>query len=271
MGFKYIENENKGNFNYRLWNLMKKKNINSAKELAEALYNAGYIPVERKIEDYDGKIAISNMARRIQEHLNSEDTQKLQSRYVTAYCDFFSCSADYLFGRISIESGNPDVRQFCKCTGLSEKAVKRMIEELPEDIKLDLMDFWSNMLDSNIFYALPMEYHQMCYELGQYCTAQNQIKMINKVSKELDDSEIFVETWRSMMEENYLKEAEPHAGTYYMHLNSIISNLTEYLEMAAEEYVIKNKKDVNDFFVKKLHEKMSNSRMKLFNNEHEEI
>ena len=97
-----------------------------------------------------------------------EDTDKLQGRYVKAYCNYFGCSADYLFGLSPIKSGNPDIIRFCETTGLSEKAVKRLIEDLPEDIKRDLAWFWSKVLESNLFYRVPLEFHEMCYELGQY-------------------------------------------------------------------------------------------------------
>ena len=70
-----------------------------------------------------------------------------------------------------------------------EKAVKRLIEGLPENIKRDLVAFWSNVLESNLFYGLPLEFHQMCYELGQYRIAQDQIATINMTAKEMDNYE----------------------------------------------------------------------------------
>ncbi|MDD3747641.1 MAG: hypothetical protein PHD70_14360 [Anaerostipes sp.] len=260
MGFQYLDNESIEKFNCRLWNLMRKKKIEKAKDLAYKLYNAGYDLVTKNEEDFDGEIAVNNIAKRIQVHLNSEDIQKLQSRFIMAYCDFFGCSADYLLGRTLIESNNPDTKHFCEVTGLSEKATKRMIEELPSDIKADLMGFWSDMLDSNIFYELPYEYHKMCYELGQYYTAHNRIDEINKASREMSDSEVFVSTWRTMMEDNYLKEAEPHAGAYYLHMNNILNNMTEYLELFAKKYIETNQREIDGYFFEKLHEKMEKVR-----------
>ncbi|MDD4371141.1 MAG: hypothetical protein PHD56_08730 [Anaerostipes sp.] len=256
MGFQHLDNGNIEKFNCRLWYLMKKKSIETAKELAHNLYNAGYALVDKNEEDFDGEIAVNNIARRIQEHLNSEDIQKLQSRFIMAYCDFFGCSADYLLGRTLIESNNPDTKHFCEITGLSEKATKRLIEELPDDIKANLMGFWSNMLDSNMFYMLPLEHHKMCYELGQYYAAQNKIDEINKASREMSNSDAFVSIWRTMMEENYLKEAKPHAGAYYLHMNNILNNMSEYLETFAKKYVKSNQSVIDDYFFNKLHEKV---------------
>lgn len=80
-------------FNERLRSLMKAKNLKTARDLAKALYESGNITVT--VSEYDdGTIAKSNMARRIQDHLIWESTDKLQGKYVMAYCNYFGCSAD---------------------------------------------------------------------------------------------------------------------------------------------------------------------------------
>lgn len=202
----------------------------------------GIIPVNSTSKDEVS--IIGSMTRRIQEHLNLEDTDKLQGRYVKAYCNYFGCSADYLFGLSPIESGNPDIIRFCETTGLSEKAVKRLIEDFPEDIKRDLAWFWSKVLESNLFYRVPLEFHEMCYELGQYRIRQDQIKGINMAAERIDNSDAFVKTWRVMMDSNYQKEAQTHKGAYYMHLNEILMYVTENLENWADEYVPVHKKEI---------------------------
>ena len=138
MAFKSINHDNEKIFYNRLWKLMEERNLSTARELAQALYAEEIVPVDSASEDEIS--IIGSMTRRIQEHLNLEGTDKLQGRYVKAYCDFFGCSADYLFGLSSIKSENPDVIRFCEATGLSEKSVRRLIEDLPEDIKRDLVD-----------------------------------------------------------------------------------------------------------------------------------
>lgn len=181
MAFKSMNHDDEKIFYNRLWKLMEERNLSTARELAQALYAEEIVPVDSASEDEIS--IIGSMTRRIQEHLNLEGTDKLQGRYVKAYCDFFGCSADYLFGLSSIKSENPDVIRFCEATGLSEKSVRRLIEDLPEDIKRDLVGFWSNVLESNLFYEVPLEFHQMCYELGQYRIAQDQVKAINLAAK----------------------------------------------------------------------------------------
>ena len=157
MAFKSIKHDDEKIFYNRLWKLMEERNLSTARELAQALYAEEIVPVDSASEDEIS--IIGSMTRRIQEHLNLEGTDKLQGRYVKAYCDFFGCSADYLFGLSSIKSENPDVIRFCEATGLSEKSVRRLIEDLPEDIKRDLVGFWSNVLESNLFYRKSFHHH----------------------------------------------------------------------------------------------------------------
>lgn len=257
MGFKSINHDDKTIFYNRLWELMEERNILTARNLAQALYTEGIVLVNS--ESKDEISIIGSMTRRIQEHLNLEDTDKLQARYIKAYCEFFGCSADYLFGLSPIKSGNPDIIRFCETTGLSEKSVRRLIENLPKDIKKVLVDFWSNILESNLFYGIPLEFHQMCYELEQYRIAQDQIKTINMAAKKMDNSDTFVKTWKVMMESNYLKEAQPHEGAYHMHLNEILVNMTAYLENWADEYTIQNKKEIQQYFYDELNKKYQKS------------
>lgn len=257
MAFKSMNHDDENIFYNRLWKLMEGRKLSTARELAQALFAEGIVPVDSTSED---EVSITgSMTRRIQEHLNLEDTDKLQGRYVKAYCNYFGCSADYLFGLSSIKSGNPDVIKFCETTGLSEKSVRRLIEDLPEDMKRDLVGFWSGVLESNLFYGVPLEFHQMCYELGQYRIAQDQIKTINMAAKRMENSDMFVKTWRAMMEGNYLKEAKPHEGAYHMHLNEILVNVTAYLEKWADEYVPIHKKEIQQYFYDDLNERHQKS------------
>ena len=115
MAFKSMNHDDEKIFYNRLWKLMEERNLSTARELAQALYAEEIVPVDSASEDEIS--IIGSMTRRIQEHLNLEGTDKLQGRYVKAYCDFFGCSADYLFGLSSIKSENPDVIDFVKHQG----------------------------------------------------------------------------------------------------------------------------------------------------------
>ena len=65
---------------------------------------------------------IKAIEKKIQRHLNSDSCEHLQGEFVIAYCKFFRCSTDYLFGRI--EHGT-HAKQVChNLTGLSEDAIE---------------------------------------------------------------------------------------------------------------------------------------------------
>lgn len=205
--------------------------------------------------------AIGSVEKKIQVHLNADKADRLQGEFVVAYYEFFGCSADYLFGQTRIVSGNDDVRHFCERTGLSETAVKRLIEDLPDEVKTELTQWWSEVLESNLFYGLPMEWHSMCNELGQYYAAQNKISSIHKIGEMMDSSDKFVATLETMMTENYMNEAKPHETAYFYHLSNITTNMTEFLEQSAEAYAIRNKQRIDAYFSSKLHEKLKAGRV----------
>lgn len=87
MAFKSMNHDDEKIFYNRLWKLMEERNLSTARELAQALYAEEIVPVDSASEDEIS--IIGSMTRRIQEHLNLEGTDKLQGRYVKAYCDFF--------------------------------------------------------------------------------------------------------------------------------------------------------------------------------------
>lgn len=116
-------------FKNRLWKLMEEKNIYTTKELAKMLYNQKLVTVKQK-DSYDepSKIygnAIGAIDKKIQKHLNSDTTKELQGEFVTAYCTFFGCSSDYLFGFIDCK--NHDNQFIHDKTGLSELAINQLI------------------------------------------------------------------------------------------------------------------------------------------------
>lgn len=264
MAFRTLNHDDTTLFHNRLWKLMEKKNISTAKELAIVLYGTGLVTVKQKPNDNSDEInkanAIGSVEKKIQAHLNTDRPYRLQGEYVVAYCEFFGCSADYLFGRTEIVSSNYDVRRFCESTGLSEKAVKRLIEDLHEDAKAELTQWWSEVLESGLFYGLPIEWHRMCYELGKYYTAQDKIASIHRTAEMMDSSDKYVATLEAMMTENYKNEAGPHEAAYFYHLSNIIDNMTEFLKQSAEEYTVQNKKRIEACFSRQLLEKLEAGR-----------
>lgn len=68
MAFKSMNHDDETIFCNRLWKLMESRKLLTARELAQALFAEGIVPVDSMSED-EASI-IGSMTRRIQEHLN---------------------------------------------------------------------------------------------------------------------------------------------------------------------------------------------------------
>lgn len=128
MAFRTLDHSDMSLFKNRLWKLMESKQILTAKELAKRLLSKGYVTVNQSYSFDDISIvenrAIGSIEKKIQKHLNSDDTRTLQGEFVSAYCKFFNCSADYLFGYIDLPThADTDIQ---KKTGLSEHAIQKL-------------------------------------------------------------------------------------------------------------------------------------------------
>lgn len=133
MGYKSENHDDMALFKNRLWKLMEKKGIFSANELARQLCQSDLVKV--KVKDAElfldknelMKRRVYSTTNKIQAHLNLDDTAKLQGEFVVAYCTFFGCSADYLFGNIECTTKE---KQICQdLTGLSEDAIEILEED----------------------------------------------------------------------------------------------------------------------------------------------
>ena len=132
MAFKSENHEDMSLFKNRLWKLMENSGVFTAKGLAKKLYKEKLVIVKhRDTTEYPYKrskadAAIGSIEKKIQTHLNSDDTSKLQGEYAKAYSTFFHCSTDYLFGNIECTTHQ---KQICKdLTGLAEDAIDILIE-----------------------------------------------------------------------------------------------------------------------------------------------
>lgn len=132
MGYKSDNHEDMNLFKNRLWRLMSNKGIETADELARQLCKSNLVKVKMKDNDelLDNreimKRQVASTTKKVQTHLKSDNTNNLQGEFVVAYCTFFSCSADYLFGFIPLEThGKTD---FSELTGLSSTSIDTLIE-----------------------------------------------------------------------------------------------------------------------------------------------
>ena len=139
MAYRTEDHSDLSLFKNRLWKLMEAHGIYTAKELAKELYHNGLVSVKQKpnyesIEKNEGN-AIGAVEKKIQVHLKSDTTDKLQGEYVSAYCRLFSCSADFLFGHIG--ETTHDIHYISQETGLTETSI-RSIQEMWLTISMHL-------------------------------------------------------------------------------------------------------------------------------------
>lgn len=127
---------------------------NTAVKLATVLYERELVHVNQKEYPFDDgtekrKNAIGSIVKKVREHLKEDSTRTVQGEFLNAYADLFGCSVDYLLGRTGILSPDIDVQQICKKTGLSEKAVIKLIDDsMPQWL-------WSILIESDLYESLP--------------------------------------------------------------------------------------------------------------------
>lgn len=129
-------------FKNRLWKLMVEKHIYTTKELAKMLYNLNLVTVRQKPSyDEPSKIhgnAIGAIDKKIQDHLKADTAKKLQGEFVIAYCTFFGCSSDYLFGFINCATH--DMQFIHDYTGLSEDTIDELNNPISPKWISDILD-----------------------------------------------------------------------------------------------------------------------------------
>lgn len=121
-----MNNAHECTFGERLEKLMVEDGIDIAKkkgadtELASRMLARGCLSFYVN-EYYQAR----NSARtQIGRHRNAISASSLEGKWLKAYCDYFNCSADYLFGYISLPTHtNSDI---AKQTGLSSDAIKNI-------------------------------------------------------------------------------------------------------------------------------------------------
>lgn len=174
MAYRTLDHDDLSLFKNRLWNLMEEKKITTAKQLAKILYDNALVTVNQK-DNYDDLNtvywrAVSSVEKKIQHHLNSDDTKKLQGEFAEAYCKFFECSSDYLFGFIS--SPTHAITDIKKETGLSEHAIEWLQELNKTSHITDSSYAWArNSIQALNDLLEQREYfmHSVLLQIAEYC------------------------------------------------------------------------------------------------------
>lgn len=64
-----------------------------------------------------------------------DGSRTLSINMLIKYADYFNVSVDYLLGRTDVKSTDPNIKQICEYTGLSEAAVNCLIRSKSENDK----------------------------------------------------------------------------------------------------------------------------------------
>lgn len=94
-------------------------------ELSKRLYSKEVLHYSS--DDYDTQNKNRDSARkRIEEHRKADSASNVSGFWLKVYCDYFHCSADYLFGYIEMPThAETDIHAK---TGLSAEAIERLME-----------------------------------------------------------------------------------------------------------------------------------------------
>lgn len=234
-------------FGNRLWTLMSKKGYDTPRKLAIALFDANLVSVNSKLNDYTTdeeirKNAIGSIEKKITKHLRASAMTNVQGEYIVAYCTHFSCSADYLFGYSNIQSGNPDVRNSCKVTGLSEQAITQLFDALDNETGNSTLihKCWSRLLESELFCNMPFDWFSAYHEAVECLKCKAAIAAISEILKNEDPSS----TPYNLVvtpEKDLAKAEESHYAAYYGMLYKLAQDITTSLDALVEQQTKEDK------------------------------
>lgn len=251
MAFKNLELDDMSRFGDRLMCLMKEKTksgetvCDTAPKLAQQLYQKKLItPNQYHVgdddlieddEDYLTKKAIATITKQIQKHINSADCQTVTGEYISAYCQFFSCSADFLFGYTKIKTKNPSIRKICETTGLSEEAVNVLVgnTEYPAPV-MDISRLcWSQLIGSDLFTVIPHDFLSAKTEAFEYLRHKAAIDAIHKTLEGKDESSVGFNLV-AIKEKVIQKGLDAHYAAYYGMLYKLAQSITTELDKLVE-------------------------------------
>lgn len=148
--------EDLSEFGARLRDLIVEKG-KTPKTLAKDLLEEGLVKVKFGGKDITKKAdnAIGAVEKKIRTHINAKGPSHLQGEFVLAYCKYFNISSDYLFGLTPLRTNNMDIRNICQITGLSEKAVNRLVYHGgdPRDHNNNCI-CWSRLIESEVYESI---------------------------------------------------------------------------------------------------------------------
>ncbi len=228
-------------FGKRLFKLGQEQGLNGPAAIAKAIYANDecfklFAPGNRtyKYEVNKDNRDIPTIQRRVDDHLDAENAYDVSGNYLLAYSILFKCSLDYFYGKIDVPCPNVEVLDISKKTGLSVKAVERLMEKKEVCLEEQLLtadqyglldmpsysdeddgyintyasvtDFWSRIMESELFSVLPVNWYRMACALY----TSKGVKIIADDAQRTWDDLPSVESFLSWVEEwNTLYPDEP--------------------------------------------------------------
>lgn len=222
--------ENLSLFGQKLLELMGERDCDTPKALAKKLLEAKLVSVNTRGKDiYKNKDnAVGSIEKKIRNHLHADDATCLQGEFVNAYCKFFGCSADYLFGYTNIRTADVELRKICEITGLSEEVITRLTKDAANQDSIYLCQAWSQILQSDLYRGIIQNWQMACEQA--LLAAQKEVER-NKLKEELEKaSGPDILDLRADLEgvENAYKSANAAYAGFLFNISRNMSGFVEY-------------------------------------------
>ena len=231
-------------FGQKLLGLMSEKDCDTPKALAKKLLEAKLVTVNTRGNDVfkNKDNAVGSIEKKIRIHLHAKDATCLQGEFVNAYCKYFDCSADFLFGFTDIRTPDVQIRKICEITGLSEESVNCLQENKQvnnDDNVFSYTSWWSELLNGDSFYAIPMSWLDYASRIVEILDIDKHIEAAEKASSEVeldlitkllldDDNHKSLRIIRREKEDSIL-------GAHHKMLSCIEHFLNQYADQWAEQ------------------------------------
>lgn len=256
MAFRTRDHSDLSKFGNRLLTLMDKKaeqehiKLDTAAKLAALLYDNKLITVNHHARNADDeafdekdmiRMAKASIARQIQKHINADSADIVSGDYINAYCRFFSCSADFLFGFDPIVTNDLTSRQICRHTGLSEQAVSNLRSDNQHSVITDISRLcWSRILESDLFFTIPQNLMTAENEAKEFFRHKAAIDAVQEITKDLDQSlpEYYIHTGKI---KPLRKAGDGHRAAYYGMLYKLSQDIINELDPLLEEKISNEK------------------------------
>lgn len=237
-------------FGMKLYDIAKKRGIEGAPAIAEALYenDVCYKIIkpggrDKKYLTYRNK-DIAAISKQVQRHFDCEEAYEVGSDYLYAYSKLFNCSIDYFFGLISQDCPNADTNDIAEKTGLSGKAVANLIQSKDEDsdASYSRTKWWSDIPSDDAFDSIPAAWMMYCMQVQEYNDLEKKIKAIEAAEKSAND-----QSYRLMMQarREALEKMQPGKSSDCDGAFRILSKLTsDYYDKKIEEWLSTHHVDI---------------------------